>query len=92
MSPFAEPGSELHVCLLDFLKHKKIDLLHLETVFSELELTPDIITEVPMACLREISGMVEGRLWKFKIFCHDWTERLDEKRHAMSFRPLTDST
>ncbi|KAJ7724818.1 hypothetical protein DFH07DRAFT_1003564 [Mycena maculata] len=92
MSPFAEPGSELHVCLLDFLKHKKIDLLHLEMVFSELELTPDIITEVPMARLREISGMVEGRLWKFKIFCRDWTERLDEKRHAMSFRPLTDST
>ncbi|KAJ7635761.1 hypothetical protein DFH06DRAFT_1302968 [Mycena polygramma] len=85
MSPVAEPGAELHVCLADFLKHKQIDLLDIEPALAALDLTPDIISEVPMARLREVTGVVEGRLWKFKIFCRDWTERLEDKRAAMSF-------
>src|ERR1700691_6245479 len=51
---------ELHVCLGDFLKSKGINLLALQDALKELELTPDIVADVPIARLCEVMGAVEG--------------------------------
>ncbi|KAJ7229586.1 hypothetical protein C8J57DRAFT_1251772 [Mycena rebaudengoi] len=80
LSPVPALGSELHACLTDFLWVKDIDILAAETSLSNLDLTPDIIPQVPMARLVEITGVIEGRLWKFQSFCRDWTDRCRGKK------------
>jgi hypothetical protein len=45
-----------------------------------LEFTPDIIPDIPVARLCEITGAVEGRLRKFQTFCKDWNSRLLAKK------------
>lgn len=65
LSPVPNTASELHACLADLLKVKGIDLVGAEAVFANLDLTPDIILEVPVARLCEITGALEGRVWKF---------------------------
>jgi hypothetical protein len=81
LSPAPDPGSELHMCMGDFLRSKGINVLAAETALMELELTPDIIAEVPIARLVEVMSTVEGRVRKFQIFCKEWNARLVEKRN-----------
>jgi hypothetical protein len=75
---------ELHACIGDFLRSKGIDLLASESALMELELTPDIVADVPVARLCEVMGTVEGRVRKFQTFCKEWNARLvDKRRRAM---------
>ncbi|KAJ7088713.1 hypothetical protein C8R44DRAFT_649479, partial [Mycena epipterygia] len=80
MFPIPTTSSELHTCLTDFLKVKAIDILSCESSLATLELTPAIISEVPISRLKDITGAVEGRLWSFQIFCREWCLRPAEKK------------
>ncbi|KAJ7677222.1 hypothetical protein B0H17DRAFT_867710, partial [Mycena rosella] len=80
LSPIPPPSSELHACLDDFFKLKGINLLETESVFASLELTPEIIADVPVSRLGELTGVIEGRLWGFQSFCREWSSRLQEKK------------
>jgi hypothetical protein len=71
---------ELHVCLGDFLKSKGINLLALLDALKELELTLDIVADVPIVRLCEVMGAVEGHVRKFQVFCKEWNARLEDKR------------
>lgn len=79
-SPSPLPGTELHTCLGDFLVSKGIDLAGAEPALAGLDLTPDIINEVPVARLCDILGTVEGRVRKFQLFCKEWVARVEDKR------------
>ncbi|KAL1947169.1 hypothetical protein VTO73DRAFT_14130 [Trametes versicolor] len=79
-SPAPVPGTELHTCLADFLAAKGIDLGGAEAALADLELTPDIINEVPVARLCDILGAVEGRVRKFQLFCKEWVARVEDKK------------
>jgi hypothetical protein len=71
---------ELHSCIGDFLRSKGIDLIASEPALMELELTPDIVADVPVARLCEVMGTVEGRVRKFQVFCKEWNARLEDKK------------
>ena len=60
LSPAPDLGSELHMCIGDFLHSRGINVLATETALMELELTPDIISDVPIAQLVEVMCTVEG--------------------------------
>jgi len=82
-SPMPTPSSELHVCLADFLRLKNIDLTASESALAALDLTPDIIPQVPVARLCDVIPVVEGQAYKLKAFCKGWTERLEEKKRRV---------
>ncbi|KAJ6481124.1 hypothetical protein C8R45DRAFT_831641 [Mycena sanguinolenta] len=84
LSPIPSTSSELHVCLDDFLKLKSINLLEAESALAALSLTPEIIGQVPVERLREITGAVEGHLWAFQAFCRQWSARLEEKKRRLA--------
>lgn len=71
MSPVPDNALEIHACLSDFLTRKGIDLLASETVLMNLELTPDIFPEVPVASLCEILSAVKCGILKFQVFCKE---------------------
>jgi hypothetical protein len=50
----------------------------------DLKLTPDIIPEVPVARLCEVTGAVEGRIRKFQAYCKVWNGRLDAKKGQLA--------
>lgn len=79
-SPSPAPGTELHVCIADFLAAKNIDMGGAEMALMELELTPDIMNEVPVARLCDVLGAVEGRVRKFQLFCKEWVARVEDKK------------
>lgn len=80
LSPEPDRELELHACIGDFQKAKGIDLSALEAALMALEITPDIIADVPVPRLCEVTGVVEGRIRKFQVFCKTWSARLDKKR------------
>ena len=80
-SPAPNAGLELHACLGDFLASKGIDLTGAEGALMELELTLDIVFEVPIARLCEVISVIEGRVRKFRVFCKEWSARSEEKKH-----------
>ncbi|KAJ7856212.1 hypothetical protein B0H14DRAFT_2352800 [Mycena olivaceomarginata] len=84
LSPIPTASSELHVCLDDFLKLKGINLLEAESALAALSLTPDIIANVPIERLGEVTGAVEGHLWGLQAFCRQWSARLDEKKRRLT--------
>jgi len=45
-----------------------------------LELTPDIIPDVPVVRLCEVTGAVEGRIRKLQSYCKDWYAHLLAKK------------
>jgi hypothetical protein len=51
-----------------------------EESLANLELTPDIIPDVPVACLCEVTGTVEGCLRKFQAYCKTWNTRFEMKK------------
>ncbi|KDQ54005.1 hypothetical protein JAAARDRAFT_49588 [Jaapia argillacea MUCL 33604] len=77
-----EPGY-CYVDATDFLKLKGIDLTNSETALMELELTLDIVADVPVAHLCKVMGAVEGCVQKFQVFCKEWNSRLEEKKHCL---------
>jgi hypothetical protein len=78
--PAPNAGLELHACLGDFLASKGIDLICAKTALMELELTPDIVSEVPIARLCEVMGAIEGWVYKFRVFCKECSAHLEEKK------------
>ena len=79
-SPSPEPGTELYACICDFLTIKKIDLFDSAPRLLELDLTPDIMNDVPVPRLIEVMGVLEGQVRKFQLFCKEWVERVEDKR------------
>ncbi|KAG6904262.1 hypothetical protein DXG01_011326, partial [Tephrocybe rancida] len=73
-------GSELTACLNDFKNLKDVDLTMHEALLNDLELTPAIIPEVPVARLCEVLNVPEGRVHKLHLFCREWQTRLEGKR------------
>ncbi|KAJ8585723.1 hypothetical protein M405DRAFT_910709 [Rhizopogon salebrosus TDB-379] len=51
LSPIPATGMEIQACLGDFLKEKGIDLSRAGNILADLDLTPDIISEVPVTHL-----------------------------------------
>lgn len=80
LSPLPAAGSELHTCLCDFTEASGIDIMICEDTLMALELTPDIIPDVPVAHLCELTDIVEGRIRKFQAYCKTWNARLDLKK------------
>jgi hypothetical protein len=89
-SPIPGCGSELRACLSDFTEASGLDLTTCEDTLMERELTPDIIPDVPVDHLCAITGVVEGRIRKFQVYCKRWNARLDAKReeHAEKRRRI----
>ena len=79
-SPFPDVGSKLCACLSDFTEATGYDLTTSEESLMDLELTPDIIPEVPVAHLYEVTGAVEDYICKFQAYCKVWNGRLDAKK------------
>lgn len=80
LSPIPGTGSELRACLSDFAGASGIDITECEEPLMDLELTPDIIPDIPVARLLEVTGTVEGRIRKFQAYCRIWNTRLDAKK------------
>ncbi|KAJ6601564.1 hypothetical protein B0H10DRAFT_1823908, partial [Mycena sp. CBHHK59/15] len=84
VSPIPTPSSELHSCLESFFKAKGINLLEAESALAAVGLTPDIISNVPVSRLGEITGAVEGHLWGLQSFSREWSARLQEKKRRLA--------
>ncbi|KAG6370347.1 hypothetical protein JVT61DRAFT_12155 [Boletus reticuloceps] len=81
-SPVPITGTELHSCLNDFFDQKGIDLRATEDLLTQLEFTPDIISDVLISRLCEVLMVVEGRGLKLQAFAREWSERLQLKKHC----------
>ncbi|KAG6846921.1 hypothetical protein H0H93_011079 [Arthromyces matolae] len=77
-----EAGTEIEACLRDFAKDKAIDMIGAGSTLRDLELTPDIIPQVPVARLCEITEAHEGRVLKLQQFCTQWQTRYEAKLEA----------
>lgn len=88
LSPLPASGSELHACLSDFAENTGIDLTACEDPLMVLELTPDIIPEVSVVRLCEVTGVVEGRVMKLQSYCRDWNAHLLAKKAQVKRRRL----
>ncbi|KAL6303947.1 hypothetical protein BKA93DRAFT_734171, partial [Sparassis latifolia] len=66
LSPAPAVGQELHTCLAAFAAMKNIDMLEQEGLLSRLELTPDIIPEIPTFRISKLTGAVEGHVVKLQ--------------------------
>jgi hypothetical protein len=78
LSPVPAADSELRSCLSDFAAMKGIDLTSCEEVLMALDLTPDIIPEVPVQRLCDITHATEGQVLKLHVFCCGWNARLEQ--------------
>ena len=81
-SPVPEKGSELHHCLLDFARLEGVDLLSCESALHIEDYTPDIIPFISDVELRRALGSTHGVVIKFKKFCKEWQNRLEQKVRA----------
>ncbi|KAG2131759.1 hypothetical protein DEU56DRAFT_914323 [Suillus clintonianus] len=82
-SPTPAAGTEIQTCLGDFLKAKGINILDSGSILFDLDLTPDIVGEVPVAHLSDVMDVVEGRVLKFQMFAREWNDRLQVKRRRL---------
>lgn len=80
LSPASDIGNELNDCLRAFKDAKGINFMSHKDILLSLDLTPDILPDVPVTRLCQITGAVEGRIMKFQAFCKAWNARNDEKR------------
>jgi hypothetical protein len=88
LSPLPASGSELRACLSDFAETTGIDLTGCEDSLMVLELTPDILPDVPVVRLCEVTGAVEGRIRKLQSYCKDWYAHLLAKKAQVKRRRL----
>ncbi|KIJ96371.1 hypothetical protein K443DRAFT_107389, partial [Laccaria amethystina LaAM-08-1] len=80
LSPIPTANSELRSCLSDFAEAKGIDLTACEEALTALDLTPDIIPDVPVQRLCDIAHATEGQILKLHAFCRGWNARLEKKK------------
>jgi hypothetical protein len=71
-SPIPAVGTELQQCLHQFAEEKGIDISNAEVDLMKHDFTPDIIPSMPLDRLVEATGLVEGCLRKFQLFCEAW--------------------
>ena len=79
-SPSPAAGTELSVCIGDFLKAKGVNLFMAEPALAALELTLEIINQVPVDRLCDVMGAIEGCVRKFQLFCKEWVECVKDKK------------
>lgn len=79
-SPAPAAGEELHHFLIDLVKFKRIDIVEKERVLTSLDLTPDIIPNIPLLRFCELTGLLEGGALKVQKYCKEWFARVEEKR------------
>jgi hypothetical protein len=63
---------------------KGIDLLHIKSSLVDLDLTPDILSNVPVSHLCIVTSAIEGHIWKFQVFATDWSAQLKAERQAIA--------
>lgn len=80
LSPVPAAGTELHQCLVDFLKQEGTDFTRHETVLAAKQYTPAIIPAASNARLAELTGAMEGTVLAFQLFCKEWNDRLGLKK------------
>nr|GAT48927.1 predicted protein [Mycena chlorophos] len=85
-SPIPARGQELHSCLLALRDSREVDLLDAEEALAVLDLTPDVIVDVPVPRLMEVTGAVEGKVYKLVAFCREWVARLEEKKRRIPLK------
>lgn len=81
-SPMPPRGSELHHFLVALDTKKNVNMLAYEEQLMALDFTPDILPEVPVSRLKEITGAVDGTVMKMQLFAKEWVARQVEKRMA----------
>ena len=55
-------------------KHN-IDLLPCKAALTALDFMPDILPEVPLKCLVDVTSAVEGKVMKLQQFAKEWVSR-----------------
>jgi hypothetical protein len=63
-----------------FCRDNGIDIMAIESALTKLDLTPDVIPDVPVLHLCDVTGMVEGCAMKLQAYFREWYSCLDEKR------------
>ncbi|RDX47813.1 hypothetical protein OH76DRAFT_1419438 [Lentinus brumalis] len=81
-SPLPARDQEIHQFLVALLAKRDVDLLSCEAALTAQDFTPDILPDVALARLVEVTGAVEGRLMKMQQFAKDWVARQQEKCKA----------
>ena len=83
-SPMPPHAEELRHFLEALRIKKGIDLRESEHQLALLEYTPDILPDVPLDRLKEVTGAVDGRVLKLQAFAREWNERQAQKRRAQA--------
>ena len=84
-SPIPEKGSELHHCLHDFARLEGVDLLSCKSALHLEDYAPDIIPFISDVELRRVLGSTHGVVIKFKKFCKEWQNCLEQKVRAEKY-------
>ncbi|KAF9229200.1 hypothetical protein BS17DRAFT_762875 [Gyrodon lividus] len=84
LSPVPPAGSKIHACLEDFFRVKGVDLQQSEEALTDLDLTPDIIADIPISRLNEVLNTVEGRTHKYQAFTKEWLSHLQCKKRRLN--------
>lgn len=79
-SPLPPRAEEIHQFLVALLAKRDVDLLSCEAALTAQDFTPDILPDVTLARLIEVTGAVEGRVMKMRQFAKEWVARQQEKR------------
>ncbi|KAE9399508.1 hypothetical protein BT96DRAFT_761906, partial [Gymnopus androsaceus JB14] len=81
-SPPTAPDSELHACLEQLFIDKQVDFRGdvAENALAALDFSLDVIANVPIQRLCEVTNLIEGRARKLQLFCRSWSTALDQKR------------
>ncbi|KAF9225177.1 hypothetical protein BS17DRAFT_801307 [Gyrodon lividus] len=84
LSPVLPAGSKIHACLEDFFRVKGVDLQQSEEALTDLDLTPDIIADIPISHLNEVLNTVEGHTHKYQAFTKEWSSHLQCKKRQLN--------
>lgn len=84
LSPVPPKGTEIHSCLTQFLRDKDVNLIAQTAAFEKHDLTPDIIGDVPIERLVQLTGAPEGSLRKLHVFVKVWQARHEAKKRAIA--------
>jgi len=86
LSPLPGHGSELRACLSNFAEASRIDITNCEEPIMALELTPDIIPDIPATHLCDVTGVVEGQMQSSRRTVGVGIPALMQRGHSMLTR------
>ena len=81
-SPLPVQHDELHQLAVALLAKHNIDLLPCKAALTALDFMPDILPEVPLKCLVDVTSAVKGKVMKLQQFAKEWVSRQEEKCRA----------